>query len=131
MDAIASMRRPHGSTIRRRVFAVDLLQKQRGANLETITDCTRVQATEGAVQPPEPPKLAGWGCAIHFSGSTKTPPILGRAAMTDRIADVPVAPAEAVSPSGINHLVLNVRDIDESHKFWPQIVGFQQVGELH
>ena len=26
-------------------------------------------------------------------------------------------PTEAVSPSGINHLVLNVRDIDESHKF--------------
>ena len=32
-------------------------------------------------------------------------------------------PTEAVSPSGINHLVLNVRDIDESHKFWTEIVG--------
>ena len=51
--------------------------------------------------------------------------------MTDRIADAPEAPAEAVSPSGINHLVLNVRDIDESHKFWTEIVGFKQVGELH
>ena len=51
--------------------------------------------------------------------------------MTDRISDVPAAPAEAVSPSGINHLVLNVRDIDESHKFWTEIVGFKQVGELH
>ena len=51
--------------------------------------------------------------------------------MTDRIADVPEAPAEAVSPSAINHLVLNVRDIDESHKFWTEIVGFKQVGELH
>ena len=40
-------------------------------------------------------------------------------------------PAEAVSPSGINHLVLNVRDIDELHKFWTEIVGFKQVGELH
>ena len=40
-------------------------------------------------------------------------------------------PTEAVSPSGINHLVLNVRDIDESHKFWTEIVGFKQVGELH
>ena len=50
--------------------------------------------------------------------------------MTDRISDVPEAPAEAVSPSGINHLVLNVRDIDESHKFWTEIVGFKQVGEL-
>src|SRR2546429_1737175 len=51
--------------------------------------------------------------------------------MTDRTSDVPEAPAEAVSPSGINHLVLNVRDIDESHKFWTEIVGFKQVGELH
>src|SRR6201984_3946559 len=38
---------------------------------------------------------------------------------------------EAVSPSGINHLVLNVRDIEESHRFWTEIVGFKQVGELH
>src|SRR5436190_154248 len=43
--------------------------------------------------------------------------------MTDKITDVPEAPAEAVSPSGINHLVLNVRDIDESDKFWTEIVG--------
>src|SRR5437879_13926608 len=41
------------------------------------------------------------------------------------------APAKAVAPSGINHLVLNVRDIEESHKFWTEIVGFKQVGELH
>jgi catechol 2,3-dioxygenase len=47
--------------------------------------------------------------------------------MTDRISDAPTA---AVSPSGINHLVLNVRDIDESHKFWTEIVGFKQVGGL-
>jgi catechol 2,3-dioxygenase len=40
-------------------------------------------------------------------------------------------PTEAVSPSAINHLVLNVRDIEESHKFWTEIVGFKQVGELH
>ena len=50
--------------------------------------------------------------------------------MSDRIADVPDAPAEAVSPSGINHLVLNVRDIEESHRFWTEIVGFKQVGAL-
>jgi len=41
------------------------------------------------------------------------------------------APAEAVTPSGINHLVLNVRDIEESHRFWTEIVGLKQVGELH
>ena len=37
------------------------------------------------------------------------------------------APAQAVTPSGINHLVLNVRDIDESHRFWTEIVGLKQV----
>jgi catechol 2,3-dioxygenase len=41
---------------------------------------------------------------------------------------VPAAPAEAVTPSGINHLVINVRDIDESHHFWTEILGFKEVG---
>jgi catechol 2,3-dioxygenase len=40
-------------------------------------------------------------------------------------------PTQAISPSGINHLVLNVRDMNESHEFWTEIVGFKQVGELH
>ena len=35
-----------------------------------------------------------------------------------------------VTPSGINHIVLNVRDIEESHTFWTEVVGFKQVGEL-
>ena len=34
------------------------------------------------------------------------------------------------TPVGINHMVLNVRDMEESHKFWTEIVGFRQVGEL-
>src|ERR1700722_17815181 len=34
-------------------------------------------------------------------------------------------------PVGINHVVLNVRDIEESHTFWTEIVGLKQVGELH
>ncbi|MGH7039453.1 MAG: VOC family protein [Stellaceae bacterium] len=42
----------------------------------------------------------------------------------------PEAPAVAVTPAGINHLVLNVRDIEESHKFWTEVVGLTQVGEL-
>jgi catechol 2,3-dioxygenase len=47
------------------------------------------------------------------------------------MADASIAaPAEAVSPSGINHLVLNVRDIEVSHKFWTEIVGFKQVAAL-
>ncbi|MBY0333066.1 MAG: VOC family protein [Acetobacteraceae bacterium] len=35
-----------------------------------------------------------------------------------------------VAPRGINHLVLNVRDLEESHRFWTEIIGFKQVGEL-
>jgi len=36
-----------------------------------------------------------------------------------------------VAPIGINHLVLNVRDMEESHRFWTEVVGFRQVGQLH
>ena len=36
----------------------------------------------------------------------------------------------AVTPRGFNHLVLNVRDIEESHRFWCDMLGFKQVGEL-
>ena len=36
----------------------------------------------------------------------------------------------AVTPVGLNHLVLNVRDLEESHRFWTEIIGFKQVGEL-
>ena len=45
--------------------------------------------------------------------------------------DITTPPPEAVTPVGINHLVLNVRDIEESHAFWTEIMGFKQVGELH
>jgi catechol 2,3-dioxygenase-like lactoylglutathione lyase family enzyme len=37
----------------------------------------------------------------------------------------------AVTPRGVNHLVINVRDMEESHHFWCDLLGFQQVGELH
>src|SRR4029077_5358861 len=50
--------------------------------------------------------------------------------MADPIFDAPAAPAEAVSPCGINHLVLNVRDIEESHRFWTEIVGLKEVAPL-
>jgi catechol 2,3-dioxygenase len=36
----------------------------------------------------------------------------------------------AETPLGLNHLVLNVRDIEESHRFWTEILGFRQVGAL-
>jgi catechol 2,3-dioxygenase len=38
--------------------------------------------------------------------------------------------AEAQTPSGLNHLVLNVRDIDVAHWFWTELLGFRQVGTL-
>jgi catechol-2,3-dioxygenase len=41
-----------------------------------------------------------------------------------------VVPDRAVTPVGVNHLVLNVRDIEESHQFWTEIVGMQEVGRL-
>lgn len=41
---------------------------------------------------------------------------------------VPTAPDEAVTPGGINHLVINVRNMEESHKFWTEILGFKLVG---
>jgi catechol-2,3-dioxygenase len=40
------------------------------------------------------------------------------------------ATSRPVTPVGINHLVLNVRDIEESHRFWTEVIGFRQVGEL-
>jgi catechol-2,3-dioxygenase len=46
-------------------------------------------------------------------------------------SDTPTTPRAAVTPVGINHLVLNVRDLEESHAFWAEIMGFKQVGELH
>ncbi len=39
-------------------------------------------------------------------------------------------PSGPVAPSGLNHLVINVRNLDESHRFWTEILGFVQVGEL-
>ena len=51
--------------------------------------------------------------------------------MSDIQSNGLTAPLEAVTPSGLNHLVLNVRNIEESHRFWTEILGFKQVGELH
>jgi catechol 2,3-dioxygenase len=47
--------------------------------------------------------------------------------MTDQVAKR----STAVTPRGVNHLVLNVRDIEESHHFWTDLLGFKQVGEFH
>ena len=37
----------------------------------------------------------------------------------------------SVTPVGVNHVVLNVRDLEESHRFWTEVVGLKQVGTLH
>lgn len=36
----------------------------------------------------------------------------------------------AATPVGVNHVVLNVYDIEESHKFWTEVIGLKQVGAL-
>jgi len=36
----------------------------------------------------------------------------------------------AVTPTGVNHLVLNVHDMEESHHFWCDMLGFKHVGTL-
>jgi catechol 2,3-dioxygenase len=41
------------------------------------------------------------------------------------------APTAAVPPAGVNHLVLNVRDIERSEDFWTRLMGFKRIGELH
>lgn len=45
--------------------------------------------------------------------------------MTTQERETLAAPAEAVLPAGINHLVLNVKDIERSHKFYTEIIGFK------
>ena len=35
-----------------------------------------------------------------------------------------------ITPCGINHLVHNVRDLTQSHRFWTEVASFHQVGEL-
>ena len=36
--------------------------------------------------------------------------------------------AAAQAPRGFDHLVINVRDIEESHRFWTEMIGFRHVG---
>lgn len=45
-------------------------------------------------------------------------------------APAPAQPPQAHPPRGINHLVLNVRDLEVSHRFWTEIMGFRCVAEL-
>jgi catechol 2,3-dioxygenase len=47
--------------------------------------------------------------------------------MDTNIATRP-ASGSAVMPVAINHVVLNVRDMEESHRFWTELIGFAHVG---
>ena len=53
----------------------------------------------------------------------------GGRAMAKTESDVR-AVGSAQTPRGVNHIVLNVRDIEVSHRFWTEIVGFRCVAEL-
>ena len=39
-------------------------------------------------------------------------------------------PTHAEPPRSINHVVLNVRNLEVSHKFWTEIMGFRPVAEV-
>jgi catechol 2,3-dioxygenase len=41
-----------------------------------------------------------------------------------------VPPRQAIAPRAINHVVFNVRDMEESHRFWTEIIGFKHVGTI-
>lgn len=43
----------------------------------------------------------------------------------------PMLPAaETQTPCGLNHIVMNVRDLGVSHRFWTEYLGFRQVGRF-
>ena len=42
----------------------------------------------------------------------------------------PLAATHAQTPRGLNHIVLNVRDLEVSHRFWTEIIGFKCVAQL-
>ncbi len=50
--------------------------------------------------------------------------------MAKQEIDKVATPEQAQAPVGINHLVLNVSDLERSHRFWTEIMGFRQVAEL-
>ena len=50
--------------------------------------------------------------------------------MTTQERTETTVPSAPVAPAGINHLVINVKDIERAHAFWSGILGFEQCGEL-
>jgi catechol 2,3-dioxygenase len=43
---------------------------------------------------------------------------------------ISAASTTAQTPRGVNHVVLNVRDIEVSHRFWTEVMGFRCVAQL-
>ncbi len=50
--------------------------------------------------------------------------------MTTQEQEQVSTPSGPVAPEAVNHLVLNVKDMERSHDFWTRIIGFRQVGEI-
>ncbi len=50
--------------------------------------------------------------------------------MTERSSVETTNMSDVETPVGVNHVVLNVYDIEESHRFWTEIIGMKQVGAL-
>ncbi len=44
------------------------------------------------------------------------------------MSDMTLPHSAAETPCGLNHIVLNVRDMEESHRFWAGLLGFRHVG---
>jgi catechol 2,3-dioxygenase len=70
------------------------------------------------------------GTLCHLSYRCRPRPRCVIIAINTNEGSVPM-PRSAMTPAGLNHLVLNVRNMDESHRFWTEILGFTQVGQLH
>lgn len=50
--------------------------------------------------------------------------------MTTREQAEVAVPSAPIPPAAINHLVLNVRDMEKAHDFWTRVIGFKMVGEI-
>jgi len=51
--------------------------------------------------------------------------------MKEQVASGTKEKSDVATPVGVNHVVLNVYDIEESHRFWTEVIGLKQVGTLH
>lgn len=45
-------------------------------------------------------------------------------------APMPAPPTRPRTPRGVNHVVLNVSNLEVSHRFWTEVMGFRCVAEL-